>query len=909
MADLMYYAKGEVPLIPNTVTIPCHNIRTGDILILEGHPCQVIRISTSSATGQYRYLGIDLFTNQYHEESSFISNPAPNVVAQTMLGPVFKQYRVLDIGDGTVVAMTEAGDVKINIPVIDQSKLWERIRDGFRSRRGSVRVLVLPHGVQELIVDMKLIHTVSLGGPSIIHETVMNGNKSVLQEILSRHEDINELDEERRTALFTAVKSHRKDIIDILLRNGIDINHIDIHGKTALDVAVTEDFIVSQLLDNKASPITGIAEDVLGLLSASAEGNQGKVVNLLSSGVDVNGRDRLGYTALHEAAIFGHHDIVCRLIQYGADVNARVAFGKDTVLHAVLSGYRRHRVFLELDNRGKAAVLGSGHVEIVKILLQNGAATGQKRYDGQTVDDLLEIRLSESGLPTAERRFLCEIRDILRSPPKVQAKEVRGETNTKIPRFDNEKARVCGLFNARIQYHTSSFYLPRELSIKNFIYRQWEDETDQGGGTQPTKRAKEMEGAEYWRWIHLPANNDTIRTLYNNSEINLKSDELKEAIRFIDSSCNEYRGSISDIRLRRPSFKKCPTSDHLFSMVIPYFDVEALEDYINRKGNEQSQDNKRHKLEKLYRKSSDEPEDLHIPYSLDQLYYSFLKDSTDRDKTQVVVKYMELRKKRTESSPSHNSATKEDSETSSQSKVSHSTNKLLMVKQMWLWKISSDTFITAFPDRSYRSSGVELLTQIPQDMADDLPETIDSTIVRVLDSVVRFVDAPSNAGLDENVFDIFEQSIAYEAQAETECFKEFTKWQKIPWRRDNDKSQEVGEDTGYERQVKRQEESPEHYERQLCDITKEVEHLSEIKDIRDELRMIERVLADQKLVINQYQNALKEIDAENRLSTACRDLGERVSKVERLEKDALWVDNSVSSYQTRSSIYPHQIQQ
>ena len=86
---------------PNTVTIPCHHIRTGDLLILQGRPCQVIKITTSNATGQHRYLGVDLFTKQLNEESSFISTPSPSVVVQTMLGPVFKQYRVLDLQDGT----------------------------------------------------------------------------------------------------------------------------------------------------------------------------------------------------------------------------------------------------------------------------------------------------------------------------------------------------------------------------------------------------------------------------------------------------------------------------------------------------------------------------------------------------------------------------------------------------------------------------------------------------------------------------------------------------------------------------------------------------------------------------------------------------------------------------------------
>ncbi|KAI5921842.1 hypothetical protein F4810DRAFT_721792 [Camillea tinctor] len=144
--------------VPNTVTIPCHHIRMGDILMLQGRPCQVIRISTSSATGQHRYLGVDLFTKQLHEESSFVSNPAPSVVVQTMLGPVFKQYRVLDMQDGTIVAMTETGDVKTGIPVADQGGLWSRLSAAFNTGHGSVRVLVLNDSGRELVVDMKVVH-------------------------------------------------------------------------------------------------------------------------------------------------------------------------------------------------------------------------------------------------------------------------------------------------------------------------------------------------------------------------------------------------------------------------------------------------------------------------------------------------------------------------------------------------------------------------------------------------------------------------------------------------------------------------------------------------------------------------------------------------------------------------------
>ena len=142
-----------------TVPIPCHFVRIGDILILQGRPCQVIRITVSPQTGQHRYLGVDLFTRQLQEESSFVSNPSPSVVVQTMLGPVYKTYRILDLrDDGKIVAMTETGDVKQGLPVITQGSLFKRIRDAFSDGRGSVRALVINDGGRELVVDFKVIH-------------------------------------------------------------------------------------------------------------------------------------------------------------------------------------------------------------------------------------------------------------------------------------------------------------------------------------------------------------------------------------------------------------------------------------------------------------------------------------------------------------------------------------------------------------------------------------------------------------------------------------------------------------------------------------------------------------------------------------------------------------------------------
>jgi len=140
----------------NSVPIPCHYIRIGDLLILQGRPCQVI--SSSPQTGQYRFLGVDLFTRQLQEESSFKTNPRPSVYVQTMLCPVYKEYRVIEIrSDGRIVCMTETGDVKYGLPVLDQGGLNSKIERAFADGRGSVRVRVINDIGRELIVDYKLI--------------------------------------------------------------------------------------------------------------------------------------------------------------------------------------------------------------------------------------------------------------------------------------------------------------------------------------------------------------------------------------------------------------------------------------------------------------------------------------------------------------------------------------------------------------------------------------------------------------------------------------------------------------------------------------------------------------------------------------------------------------------------------
>ncbi|KAM0204127.1 hypothetical protein ACHAQI_010064 [Fusarium lateritium] len=141
------------------VVVPCSNVRLGDFVILQGRPCQVLKVSTSTATGQYKYLGVDLFTKFLYQDVSSVQHPAPGVRLHFILAPFLKQYRVLDCQDGSLVATTEDGDVRQGLPVIEQSNLDTRISRALESGIGSVRVLVLSDGDSELAIEMKVIYT------------------------------------------------------------------------------------------------------------------------------------------------------------------------------------------------------------------------------------------------------------------------------------------------------------------------------------------------------------------------------------------------------------------------------------------------------------------------------------------------------------------------------------------------------------------------------------------------------------------------------------------------------------------------------------------------------------------------------------------------------------------------------
>lgn len=502
--------------LPNGLPIPCHHIRLGDYIIVNGRPCQIIRISTNSATGQYLYQGVDLFTRQLHEQSSFISKPAPGISVQTMLGPIFRQYRALDMQDGLLVVTTDTGDVKQNFPVIDQSNFRARLGKALKSNPSSTRVLVLvlSDGSHELAVDMKVIHGPRPAGVQIeqtFRDAVRTNDISAVKDVLQKGVNINTLDDDGRIALFDAMENHSQDMVDLLLQHKIDLRVLDKNGKSVLDIAVSdpEHYLTTfTLLKKGASSTDKLDEGISQLLSAAAKGQDEEVKELLRGSVNHSSRDRLGYTALHEAACFGHYETAKMLIRDGADVNKLINHGGATVLHAVVQRGREHREFL-LGARSLTPVLSENHVRVVALLLQHSVNTTHRRsHDNLTIQELIseELGLAENFHAT-ERSCLQKILILLENSVSQQGTGRRVTWPTEPSESDQLKA-----LKLQVQWHTPGRVCGAASSpVWNFIYSH-----EHRHNTRDTVRVHEgrarggvnsSKPRDYWRWAHLPANN------------------------------------------------------------------------------------------------------------------------------------------------------------------------------------------------------------------------------------------------------------------------------------------------------------------------------------------------------------------------------------------------------------------
>ncbi len=149
-------------------------------------------------------------------------------------------------------------------------------------------------------------------------ELKSQGSGESIKYLLSRGAKIDE------DTLFMAAEMGIKNIIESAIAEGVDLNVKDHDGATALWYAREHghEEIVELLQKHGAKEIAPPPGALLR--RAAEEGDIEKLKSLIEKGVDVNAKDKEGYTAIYDAAARGHKDVVELLINKGAEINIHV---------------------------------------------------------------------------------------------------------------------------------------------------------------------------------------------------------------------------------------------------------------------------------------------------------------------------------------------------------------------------------------------------------------------------------------------------------------------------------------------------------------------------------------------------------------------------------------------------------
>jgi Mg2+ and Co2+ transporter CorA len=258
------------------------------------------------------------------------------------------------------------------------------------------------------------------------------------------------------------------------------------------------------------------------------------------------------------------------------------------------------------------------------------------------------------------------------------------------------------------------------------------------------------------------------------------------------------------------------------------------EDIVNGKSLE-------HKLIWQYL-TSDGP--VHCRRTLDQYGYPSLRNTAVRDRDQILYKWTRVDQQVPQEpgsipklpprrSPAGQATVQPPADNDEAAKV-------LMVDQLWLWILDKSTVVTFFAskeqeekDRSLRGEGNlrnEIYRDINGDLANQCADPFDFAALAVYHAVKVLLDRTIDRNLQ--VFEIFEEYINILTEQQNASFKGFRN------------------DHGFEH-AKSDAESH-------LDNRKDLDALLELRDIDDELTMIERLVKEQqecvKEMLKQYQH-------------------------------------------------------
>lgn len=157
-------------------------------------------------------------------------------------------------------------------------------------------------------------------GTTALEHAVRNGNREMLQALVSAGADVNSRNESKETALMMLGEEGTSDMVWDLIHGGAKVDHHDCDGDTALiaSAMVKNVSVLATLLQAGAKVNAKNNEGQTALMLAARENLVKNVKALIAAGADLNARDKEGKTALNYSKESEHEKVVKLLLSYGA---------------------------------------------------------------------------------------------------------------------------------------------------------------------------------------------------------------------------------------------------------------------------------------------------------------------------------------------------------------------------------------------------------------------------------------------------------------------------------------------------------------------------------------------------------------------------------------------------------------
>ena len=198
-----------------------------------------------------------------------------------------------------------------------------------------------------------------------IETAIIRGHEALVRIFLREYPEIPEL-WDGRSALRSAIESGRPAILEPLLDGGIPFDVRNREDRSSIDVAVDKnhDAVIAMLIDKDfLSGHDLVRNGNSPLHLAARNGNSLTVQALLQAGESIDTcYEPFNYTALHEAAMSGHSNVIEVMLDHKANIEAGDTT-RWTALHWAAS---------------------EGHVDAVRMLCQRGANIEARN---QTIDE------------------------------------------------------------------------------------------------------------------------------------------------------------------------------------------------------------------------------------------------------------------------------------------------------------------------------------------------------------------------------------------------------------------------------------------------------------------------------------------------------------------------------------------